>query len=63
MVRPTTANRDDNGPRFEQLRVLPGEDPDNVVDAAKAEHRPIRSLCLFSGGDDSLVAAHRCQDH
>lgn len=44
----------------EQLRILPGEDPDALVRAALDEHRSVATVCLFSGGGDSLVAAHRC---
>lgn len=47
----------------EQLRLLPGEHPDRLVERAKAEHEPIRTFCLFSGGNDSMVTAHRCRDH
>lgn len=47
----------------EQVRLIPGEDPDDVVGRAKAEHQPIRTYCLFSGGGDSMVTAHRCRDH
>lgn len=39
------------------------EDPDEVVERAKAEHSPILTVALFSGGDDSLVTAHRCREH
>lgn len=48
---------------YEQARLLPGEDPDALVARAKAEHDPIRTFCLFSGGGDSLVTAHRCREH
>jgi 3'-phosphoadenosine 5'-phosphosulfate sulfotransferase (PAPS reductase)/FAD synthetase len=47
----------------EQIRLLPGADPDDLVVAAKTDHAPIRTFCLFSGGNDSLVTAHRCRDH
>ena len=47
----------------EQIRLLPGEDPDDLVRRAKEGHKPIRTFCLFSGGNDSLVTAHRCRDH
>jgi 3'-phosphoadenosine 5'-phosphosulfate sulfotransferase (PAPS reductase)/FAD synthetase len=44
--------------------MLPGlaADPDALVAAARAEHRPVRTFCLFSGGHDSTVLAHRCVD-
>lgn len=47
----------------EQIRLIPGEDPDDLVLRAKAVHRPIASVCLFSGGGDSMVTAHRCREH
>lgn len=45
--------------------MLPGfaVDPDELVAQARAEHRPVASFCLFSGGSDSTVVAHRCRDH
>lgn len=46
----------------EQIRLLPGEDPDDLIARAKLEHRPIATVCLFSGGNDSTVVAHRCRD-
>jgi 3'-phosphoadenosine 5'-phosphosulfate sulfotransferase (PAPS reductase)/FAD synthetase len=46
-----------------QMRLFPGEDPDEVIAQAKVEHKPIRTFCLFSGGGDSQVLAHRCRDH
>jgi 3'-phosphoadenosine 5'-phosphosulfate sulfotransferase (PAPS reductase)/FAD synthetase len=39
------------------------EDPDQVVTRAKAEHKPVATWCLFSGGNDSTVLAHRCREH
>ncbi len=39
------------------------EDPDQVVARAKAEHKPVATWCLFSGGNDSTVLAHRCRKH
>jgi 3'-phosphoadenosine 5'-phosphosulfate sulfotransferase (PAPS reductase)/FAD synthetase len=47
----------------EQIRLLPGEDPDDLVEQAKARWSPVRTICLFSGGNDSSVVAHRCRDH
>ena len=40
----------------EQVRLIPGEDPDDVVGRAKAEHQPIKTFCLFSGGGDTWEA-------
>jgi 3'-phosphoadenosine 5'-phosphosulfate sulfotransferase (PAPS reductase)/FAD synthetase len=47
----------------EQLSILPSVDADELVARAKAEHRPIATVCLFSGGNDSAVLAHRCREH
>lgn len=44
------------------LRLFPGEDPDAIVAKAKAEHSPIATFCLFSGGGDSQALALRCRD-
>jgi 3'-phosphoadenosine 5'-phosphosulfate sulfotransferase (PAPS reductase)/FAD synthetase len=41
----------------------PPEDPDEVVARARAEHKPVAVWCLFSGGNDSTVLAHRCREH
>jgi 3'-phosphoadenosine 5'-phosphosulfate sulfotransferase (PAPS reductase)/FAD synthetase len=42
---------------------LPKIDPDELIARAKTEHKPIKTVCLFSGGNDSLVLADRCRDH
>jgi len=47
----------------EQLSILPGIDPDELIAEAKREHIPIETVCLFSGGNDSTVLAHRCREH
>ncbi len=39
------------------------EDPDALIARAVAEHQPVASWCLFSGGHDSTVLAHRCREH
>jgi 3'-phosphoadenosine 5'-phosphosulfate sulfotransferase (PAPS reductase)/FAD synthetase len=39
------------------------EDPDEVIARAAREHQPVASWCLFSGGHDSTVLAHRCREH
>jgi DNA (cytosine-5)-methyltransferase 1 len=39
------------------------EDPDELIAAACAEHEPVAVWCLFSGGNDSTVLAHRCREH
>lgn len=45
----------------EALRLLPGIDPDALIKEAILAHKPIASYCLFSGGHDSTVLAHRCK--
>jgi 3'-phosphoadenosine 5'-phosphosulfate sulfotransferase (PAPS reductase)/FAD synthetase len=47
----------------EQLRLLPGQDPDALVAEAKARWNPVHTYCMFSGGNDSMAAAHRCREH
>lgn len=41
--------------------MLPGfaVDPDQLVARVRSLHRPIATFCLFSGGNDSTVLAHR----
>src|SRR4051812_4730224 len=46
-----------------QIRLIAGEHPDSLIERAKAEHRPIATICLFSGGDDSTVLAYRTREH
>jgi 3'-phosphoadenosine 5'-phosphosulfate sulfotransferase (PAPS reductase)/FAD synthetase len=50
-------------PPPDQLRLLAGEDPDALVCSARRRWGPIATYCLFSGGDDSTVLAHRCVAH
>ena len=38
-------------------------DPEELIAAAKERWRPIETYCLFSGGGDSAVLAHRCREH
>jgi 3'-phosphoadenosine 5'-phosphosulfate sulfotransferase (PAPS reductase)/FAD synthetase len=47
----------------EQLGLLPRVDPDELVERVKREQRPVATVCLFSGGHDSTVLAHRCRSH
>jgi 3'-phosphoadenosine 5'-phosphosulfate sulfotransferase (PAPS reductase)/FAD synthetase len=54
---------DERRAEIEQLSVFPAVDPDDLISQAKAEHRPVATVCLFSGGNDSAVLAHRCRDH
>jgi 3'-phosphoadenosine 5'-phosphosulfate sulfotransferase (PAPS reductase)/FAD synthetase len=58
-----TAHARDGGMSHTALRLLPSVDPDDLVAQVKAEHRPVGTVALFSGGHDSTVLAHRCQDH
>jgi 3'-phosphoadenosine 5'-phosphosulfate sulfotransferase (PAPS reductase)/FAD synthetase len=39
------------------------EDPDELIARARSEHEPVAVWCLFSGGNDSTVLAHRCREH
>ncbi|HTU77389.1 MAG TPA: phosphoadenosine phosphosulfate reductase family protein [Solirubrobacteraceae bacterium] len=39
------------------------QNPDELISAARAEHEPVAAWCLFSGGNDSTVLAHRCREH
>jgi 3'-phosphoadenosine 5'-phosphosulfate sulfotransferase (PAPS reductase)/FAD synthetase len=45
-----------------QTRLTPGLDPDDLIQQAKERWRPIKTYCLFSGGNDSAGLAHRCAD-
>jgi 3'-phosphoadenosine 5'-phosphosulfate sulfotransferase (PAPS reductase)/FAD synthetase len=38
-------------------------DPDELIGEARSRWQPIKTYCLFSGGGDSGVLAHRCRDH
>jgi 3'-phosphoadenosine 5'-phosphosulfate sulfotransferase (PAPS reductase)/FAD synthetase len=37
--------------------------PEELIAEARRRWQPIRTYCLFSGGGDSGVLAHRCRDH
>jgi 3'-phosphoadenosine 5'-phosphosulfate sulfotransferase (PAPS reductase)/FAD synthetase len=39
------------------------EVPEALIEQAQLEHEPVASWCLFSGGNDSTVLAHRCREH
>lgn len=39
------------------------QSPEDVLALARAEHEPVAVWCLFSGGNDSTVLAHRCREH
>lgn len=47
----------------EQLSMARRVDADELVAQARVQHAPIASFCLFSGGGDSAVLAHRCREH
>lgn len=49
----------------ETPRLWAGErvDPDGLVAQAKRDYRPVATFCLFSGGNDSAVVAHRLRGH
>jgi 3'-phosphoadenosine 5'-phosphosulfate sulfotransferase (PAPS reductase)/FAD synthetase len=38
------------------------EDADELIARAVSEHEPVAVWCLFSGGHDSTVLAHRCRE-
>lgn len=44
------------------LPASPASAPDQLIATAKSEHRPVATWCLFSGGNDSTVLAHRCRE-
>jgi 3'-phosphoadenosine 5'-phosphosulfate sulfotransferase (PAPS reductase)/FAD synthetase len=46
-----------------QTSFLPAVDADELIARARAEHSPVATVALFSGGHDSTVLAHRCRDH
>jgi 3'-phosphoadenosine 5'-phosphosulfate sulfotransferase (PAPS reductase)/FAD synthetase len=47
------------GPEREPLPEV----PEDVIARALAQYAPIATICLFSGGHDSSVLAHRCRDY
>ncbi len=42
---------------------LVNREPDELIVQARDEHNPVAVWCLFSGGNDSTVLAHRCRTH
>jgi len=46
----------------EQISFLPKRIPDEVIYEAREGQNVIAAYCLFSGGNDSTVVAHRCKD-
>jgi 3'-phosphoadenosine 5'-phosphosulfate sulfotransferase (PAPS reductase)/FAD synthetase len=47
----------------ERQAAVPRRDPIALIEEAKKRWEPIKTYCLFSGGNDSAVLAHRCRDH
>lgn len=48
---------------MKQLRIVPELSPEDVLEEAHDKHGPfVAKVCLFSGGHDSTVVAHRCKD-
>jgi 3'-phosphoadenosine 5'-phosphosulfate sulfotransferase (PAPS reductase)/FAD synthetase len=45
------------------MRLIPGLSPEHLISEAKERWQPIKTFCLFSGGNDSGVLAHRCREH
>jgi 3'-phosphoadenosine 5'-phosphosulfate sulfotransferase (PAPS reductase)/FAD synthetase len=43
--------------------AAPRDAPDTLIARACVEHKPVATWCLFSGGNDSTVLAHRCREH
>jgi 3'-phosphoadenosine 5'-phosphosulfate sulfotransferase (PAPS reductase)/FAD synthetase len=46
-----------------QLRTIKLETPEDWIKNARAKWNPIKTYCLFSGGGDSSVVAHRLRPH
>lgn len=46
-----------------QLRMVDEITPEDWIARAKEQWNPIKTFCLFSGGGDSSVVAHRLRDH
>lgn len=46
-----------------ELRMVERESPEDWISQSRERHHPIHTFCLFSGGGDSSVLAHRCRDH
>lgn len=48
---------------MKQIRLIEGLSPEDVLEEAHDLHGPfVGKVCLFSGGHDSTVVAHRCRD-
>lgn len=46
----------------EQLRMIPKREAASFISAASDRYQPVASVCMFSGGNDSVVLAHKCRD-
>ena len=47
----------------QQISFLPARVPEEVIAEAREGENVLVSYCLFSGGNDSTVVAHRCKNH
>ena len=47
----------------QQISFIPARVPEEVIAEAREGENVLVSYCLFSGGNDSTVVAHRCKDH
>jgi 3'-phosphoadenosine 5'-phosphosulfate sulfotransferase (PAPS reductase)/FAD synthetase len=47
----------------QQLRLLPPRSPEDLIVEAKALWQPLTTVCMLSGGNDSMAVAHRCREH
>jgi 3'-phosphoadenosine 5'-phosphosulfate sulfotransferase (PAPS reductase)/FAD synthetase len=47
----------------ERRALAPRRDPIALIEEARERWKPIKTYCLFSGGNDSGVLAHRCREH
>lgn len=46
-----------------QETFIPNESPDSLIQRARNRWSPVKTYCMFSGGNDSTVLGHRCRDH
>jgi DNA (cytosine-5)-methyltransferase 1 len=61
--RPRATKEEPRSARSRTPSSSRAHDPDDIVARARAEHEPVAVWCLFSGGNDSTVLAHRCREH
>lgn len=48
---------------MKQLQMVDEITPEDWIARAKDQWSPVKTFCLFSGGGDSSVVAHRLRDH